>query len=43
MQDRVCFFSENDLPELSITRNTASQIHTLFEFLHNPDKETVFD
>ena len=37
------FFSENDLPELSITRNTASQIHTLFEFLHNPDKETVFD
>ena len=37
------FFSENDLPELSTTRNTASQIHTLFEFLHNPDKETVFD
>ena len=37
------FFSENDLPELSITRNTASQIHMLFEFLHNPDKETVFD
>ena len=37
------FFSQNNLPELSITRNTASQINMLFEFLHNPEKETVFD
>ena len=41
--NNIEFFSENDFPELSITRNSASQIHMLFEFLHNPEKETVFD
>jgi ADP-ribose pyrophosphatase YjhB (NUDIX family) len=39
----VGFFSENQLPELSIRRNTETQIHTLFEFLRNPGKATLFD
>lgn len=39
----VGFFEINKLPELSIERNTESQIIAMFEFLDNPSKETLFD
>lgn len=39
----IHFFSEHHLPNLSTNRNTESQIKTLFEFLRNPAKETLFD
>jgi ADP-ribose pyrophosphatase YjhB (NUDIX family) len=39
----VQFFSEEQLPILSTGRNTESQIHMLFEFLHHPNKEAVLD
>ncbi|MGM0852743.1 MAG: NUDIX hydrolase [Bacillota bacterium] len=37
------FFEEENLPELSIGRNTETQINMLFEFLRDPYKETVYD
>lgn len=39
----VGFFERDNLPELSVERNTVSQIHMLFAYLDNPEKETVFD
>lgn len=39
----IGFFTENNLPELSVKRNTAEQIHILFEFNRNPYKETWID
>ncbi|WP_341357575.1 NUDIX hydrolase [Rossellomorea sp. y25] len=39
----VHFFEEENLPELSIGRNTDTQINMLFEFLRDPSKETVYD
>lgn len=39
----IQFFSENNLPQLSTSRITESQIHSLFEFLRIPNKETLFD
>ncbi|EDL65637.1 mutator MutT protein [Bacillus sp. SG-1] len=39
----IGFFDENQLPELSVDRNTESQIRLLFEFLRNPEKETLCD
>ncbi|MBO8157209.1 MAG: NUDIX hydrolase [Bacillaceae bacterium] len=39
----IQFFPEQELPPLSSNRNTASQIKTLFEFLRNPEKETLLD
>ena len=41
--NNIQFFSEHNLPQLSTNRNTESQINTLFEFLRNPAKETLFD
>ncbi|WP_342568147.1 NUDIX hydrolase [Psychrobacillus sp. FSL K6-4046] len=41
--NHVQFFSPTNLPTLSTNRNTESQIKTMFEFLINPDKETIFD
>ncbi|TWT09368.1 NUDIX hydrolase [Planomicrobium sp. CPCC 101079] len=41
--DDVRFYSENDLPELSLARNTETQIRLLFDFLRDPHKEAVFD
>ena len=38
----VAYFSENELPPLSLTRNTEYQIKLMFE-LYGSDKETVFD
>ncbi|MFC7785363.1 NUDIX hydrolase [Rossellomorea sp. GCM10028870] len=39
----INFFGEENLPELSVGRNTESQINLLFEFLRDPSKETVYD
>ena len=39
----VQFFGLDELPELSVERNTVSQIQLMFDFLKNPDKEIVFD
>ncbi|TKC14894.1 NUDIX hydrolase [Robertmurraya kyonggiensis] len=39
----VGFFSENDLPPLSIARNTESQIKWAFKYLHNPEEPVRFD
>lgn len=39
----VQFFPKDRLPKLSTERNTESQINMLFEFLTNPNKETIFD
>lgn len=39
----VQFFSESSLPNLSVHRNTESQIKMLFECLRHPEQETIFD
>lgn len=39
----VGFFGVDELPELSVERNTESQIRTMFEYLSSPDKITLFD
>ncbi len=39
----IKFFSESEIPSLSANRVVESQIKTLFEFLRNPNKETLFD
>lgn len=39
----VNFYHEDHLPKLSLGRNTDTQIKMLFEFLRNPNKETIFD
>lgn len=39
----VDFFKEDDLPELSVERNTLSQINEMFQFLADPNKAVLFD
>jgi ADP-ribose pyrophosphatase YjhB (NUDIX family) len=39
----VGFFDRHHLPELSVERNTLSQIQLLFSFLDNPHQEPLFD
>ncbi len=39
----VNFFAENDLPSLSIARNTPSQIQLAFKHLYNPQEPVYFD
>lgn len=39
----VGFFGRNELPELSVERNTASQLELMFAFKDNPDKAVVFN
>lgn len=39
----VGFFAQDGLPELSVGRNTAAQIHAMFEFLRDPAKEVLLD
>ena len=39
----VAFFSEHELPELSISRNTKSQILSMFQYLKDPHKAAMFD
>ncbi len=41
--DGVGFFSEDNLPELSISRVTPGQIHRMFEHHRNPSLPTDFD
>lgn len=41
--DGIDFFAGDKLPELSITRVTAAQIHRMFEHLRNPNLATDFD
>ncbi|MFJ7973724.1 NUDIX hydrolase [Psychrobacillus sp. NPDC096389] len=41
--NNVQFFSEYNLPQLSLNRNTETQIKMLFEFLKEPSKDTIFD
>ncbi|WP_336786474.1 NUDIX hydrolase [Paenibacillus sp. MMO-177] len=39
----VGFFGIDELPELSIERNTAEQVRLMFEYLQNPNKEVILD
>lgn len=39
----VDFFAENDLPPLSVARNTNSQIEVSFKHLHNSAEEVYLD
>ena len=39
----VEFFAENELPSLSIARNTESQIQLAFKHLYNPQEPVYFD
>lgn len=39
----IGFFTENNLPELSVKRNTSEQIHILFEYNRDLYKETWID
>lgn len=39
----VGFFAEDDLPNLSVSRVTADQIHRLFDHYRHPDWPTDFD
>ncbi|MES9685463.1 ADP-ribose pyrophosphatase [Bacillus sp. AFS001701] len=39
----IDFFDKEHLPELSLNRNTASQLALMFEYYQNPNKETCFD
>ena len=39
----VDFFAENELPSLSVARNTASQIELAFKHLYNPEEPVYFD
>jgi ADP-ribose pyrophosphatase YjhB (NUDIX family) len=41
--DAVEFFAENELPPLSVERNTESQIRLAFKHLHNPQEPVYFD
>lgn len=39
----VAFFGEDELPELSVERNTESQIRMLFDYYRDPDKPVHID
>ncbi|GGP12110.1 NUDIX hydrolase [Oceanobacillus neutriphilus] len=39
----IDFFAEDNLPDLSLNRNTETQIKCLFEFLRDQEKPTLFD
>jgi hypothetical protein len=39
----VSFFAEDELPELSVERNTKEQIQMMFEYLRNPEKVVILD
>lgn len=39
----AAYFGEDELPELSLDRNTESQIRSMFEYMRNPSKEIVLD
>lgn len=37
------FFGEDELPNLSIARNTEEQIKQMFAYIKEPQKEIVID
>jgi hypothetical protein len=39
----VQFFAENELPPLSLERNTETQIQLMFEYLRDPNKKVILD
>ena len=39
----VAFFSRDEIPDLSVERNTIDQIHFLFDHEQNPEAPTLFD
>jgi len=39
----VAFYSMDELPELSLERNTEAQVKTMFQFLADPNRETILD
>lgn len=39
----VRFFAEDELPQLSVERNTASQLSLMFEYGRNPNKPAICD
>lgn len=39
----VSFFGYDNLPDLSMERNTPQQLKMVFDFLDNPEKEAFFD
>ncbi|WCR30111.1 NUDIX hydrolase [Paenibacillus thiaminolyticus] len=39
----VRFFPEDDLPALSVQRNTAAQLHMLFQYNRRPEQPALFD
>ncbi len=39
----IDFFAADNLPPLSLNRNTETQIKRLFEFLRDTEKPTLFD
>lgn len=41
--DDVEFFGEDELPNLSIARNTEEQIKQMFAYIKEPQKEIVID
>lgn len=41
--DDVAFFSKDNLPPLSVERNTESQIQIAFQYLVHPETPTYFD
>ncbi|WP_047982253.1 NUDIX hydrolase [Ornithinibacillus contaminans] len=41
--NRVEFFAEDELPVLSVGRNTESQIKAIFQLRHNNDDKVLFD
>jgi ADP-ribose pyrophosphatase YjhB (NUDIX family) len=40
---QVGFFAEDELPELSLERNTLAQVKRMFEYGRNPDLEIMLD
>lgn len=41
--DQIAFFAEHELPDLSTSRITEAQIHTLFRHHRMPDLAAEFD
>lgn len=39
----AAFFGEHELPELSVERNTESQIRRMFEYYHDPEQPVEID
>ena len=39
----AAFFSLNELPPLSVERNTSEQIELMFEYFHEPGKQVICD